>query len=145
VLPRRYISVGFTGVSDLMDIFLTFYIDYRTYSASAFAANSFVRSVAAATFPLFTVQLFTIVSRSGFFRLLLPILILLGPLIVGYKLGMHFDWLHRASALAISLLILQIRCQNTSPQQICAMYRKWFTVTMLHSDQFLLLGNRIFE
>ena len=26
-----------------------------------------------------------------------------GPLIVEYKLGMHFDWLHRASALAISL------------------------------------------
>jgi hypothetical protein len=29
-----------------------------------------------------------------------------GPVIVGYKLGMYFDWLHRAPFLAISLLIL---------------------------------------
>ena len=29
------------------------------YSASAFAANAFVRSATAAAFPLFTVQLFT--------------------------------------------------------------------------------------
>ena len=55
-----------------MDIFLTFYIDYRMYSASAFAANAFVRSAVAAAFPLFTVQLFTNVSHSSsFFRLLL--------------------------------------------------------------------------
>ena len=50
---------------------LTFYIDYRMYSASAFAANAIVRSAAAAAFPLFTVQLFTNVSRSSLLLCLL--------------------------------------------------------------------------
>jgi DHA1 family multidrug resistance protein-like MFS transporter len=66
-LRHRYIYVGFTGVSDLMDIFLTSYIDYRIYSASAFAANALVRSATAAAFPLFTFQLFTNVSCSTSF------------------------------------------------------------------------------
>ncbi|PFH45654.1 hypothetical protein AMATHDRAFT_71263 [Amanita thiersii Skay4041] len=40
--------------------FLTYTVDtYLMYSASAFAANTMVRSAAAAAFPLFTVQLFT--------------------------------------------------------------------------------------
>lgn len=47
-------------------------------------------------------------------------------LLVGCKLGMHYDWLHRAPILAISLLILQIWCQNKSAQQICALYCKCF-------------------
>ena len=114
-LPRRYISVGFTGVSDLMDIFLTFYIDYSMYSASALSANTAIRSAVAAAFPLFTVQLFTNVSRCSFFLVLYSNTDYFGPLIVGYKLGVHFDRLHRAPVLAISLLILQIWCQNTSP------------------------------
>ena len=58
-LPRRYISVCLTGVSDFMNIFLTFYIDYN---ASALSANAAIRSAVAAAFPLFTVQLFTNVS-----------------------------------------------------------------------------------
>ena len=37
------------------------------YSASALAANTATRSAVAAAFPLFTVQLFTNVSRYGFF------------------------------------------------------------------------------
>jgi hypothetical protein len=86
------------------------------YSASALSANAAIRSAVAAAFPLFTFQLFTNVSCSCFFfRLLLQYTDYVGPLIVGYKLGMHFDWLHRAPVLAISLLILQIWCQNTIP------------------------------
>ncbi|KAJ7100940.1 MFS polyamine transporter [Mycena belliarum] len=40
--------------------FLSYLVDtYLMYSASAFAANTFFRSLAAAAFPLFTVQMFT--------------------------------------------------------------------------------------
>ena len=63
-LLGRYISVGFARASQL-DIFLTLYICYRMYSASAFAANTIIRSAVAASFPLFTVQLFTNVSSSN--------------------------------------------------------------------------------
>ena len=49
-----------------MDVFLTFF-DYRMYSASALSANTAIRSATAAAFPLFTVQLFTNVSRSRSF------------------------------------------------------------------------------
>lgn len=34
---------------------------YRMYSASAFAANTIIRSAVAASFPLFTTQMFTVV------------------------------------------------------------------------------------
>ena len=93
-----------------------FYIDYRMYSASALSANTAIRSAVAAAFPLFTVQLFTNVSQwsGSFFSSSSPILIIFGHRIVGCKLGMHFDWLHRAPILAISLFILQIWSQNTS-------------------------------
>ena len=47
-----------------MDVFLIFFGDYRMYSASALSANTAIRSATAAAFPLFTVQLFTNVSRS---------------------------------------------------------------------------------
>ena len=110
----------------LIDMILTFYIDYRMYSASAFAANAVVRSAIAAAFPLFTVQLFTNVSRSNslfsFFRSNIDYVV---SLKAGNKLGMHFDWLHRSPMFTLSVLILQIWCQNTGPQQICAMYRKY--------------------
>ena len=65
---------------------------------------------------------------------------MLAPYKVGYKLGMHFDWLHHAPVRAMSLLILQIWSQNTNPQQIFAMYRMWFfppLTYMLRLDQFL--------
>ena len=69
-LPHRYISVTVSGVFILLDVFLTFHIDYRMYSASALSANAAIRSAVAAAFPLFTVQLFTNVSgRIFLFRL----------------------------------------------------------------------------
>ena len=76
------------------------------YSASAFAANTVIRSATAASFPLFTVQLFTNVSRSGS-RFMLGFHIDDGDdILVGCKLGEHFAWLYCTSILAVSLLIL---------------------------------------
>ena len=61
-----------SDVSNLKDVFLTFHIDYRMYSASALSANATIRSAVAAAFPLFTVQLFTNVNgRISFFVLYL--------------------------------------------------------------------------
>ena len=98
-----------------MDVFLTIYFDNRMFSASALSANAAIRSAVAAAFPLFTVQLFSnVIRRSSFFVFYLNI-DYVGPVIVGCKLGMHFDWVHCAPVFAISLLILQIWCQNTSP------------------------------
>ena len=74
-----------------LNIFLTFYIDYRMYSDSALvSASAAIRSAVAAAFPLFKFQLFTNMSRSCFFFVFYSnILIILGLLIVGYKLGMQ--------------------------------------------------------
>ncbi|KAJ6574555.1 MFS polyamine transporter [Mycena capillaripes] len=48
------------GVSMIFISFLSYLVEtYLMYSASAFAANTFVRSLVAAAFPLFTVQMFT--------------------------------------------------------------------------------------
>ena len=55
------------------------------YSASAFAANTILRSGVAAAFPLFVVQMFTKVSSICFY-IALPSNF---PL-AWYKLGMHF-------------------------------------------------------
>ncbi|KAF8960814.1 MFS polyamine transporter [Flammula alnicola] len=49
-----------TGISLIFMSFLSYLVDtYLMYSASAFAANTVVRSSVAAAFPLFTVQMFT--------------------------------------------------------------------------------------
>ncbi|KAF8191270.1 MFS polyamine transporter [Pholiota molesta] len=49
-----------TGISLIFMSFLSYLVDtYLMYSASAFAANTVVRSAVAASFPLFTVQMFT--------------------------------------------------------------------------------------
>jgi multidrug resistance protein len=53
------IFVG-AGINLIFMSFLSYLVDtYLMYSASAFAANTVIRSAAAASFPLFTVQLFT--------------------------------------------------------------------------------------
>ncbi|CAA7270304.1 unnamed protein product [Cyclocybe aegerita] len=53
------ILVG-TGISLIFMSFLSYLVDtYLMYSASAFAANTVIRSAVAASFPLFTVQMFT--------------------------------------------------------------------------------------
>jgi hypothetical protein len=100
-------------------------------------------SAVAAAFPLFAVQLFTNVSRrSSSFFVFYSNTDNVGPLI---ELGMHFDWLHRTPVLAISLLILQIWCQNTSPDsKFAPCIVSGFIY--IYSDQFFsLLGNRIFR
>ncbi|KAA1477951.1 MFS polyamine transporter [Dentipellis sp. KUC8613] len=52
------VAVG-TAVSLIFISFLTYLVDvYLMYAASAFAANTFVRSMVGAAFPLFTVQMF---------------------------------------------------------------------------------------
>ncbi|KAF9556864.1 MFS polyamine transporter [Agrocybe pediades] len=49
-----------TGISLIFMSFLSYIVDtYLMYSASAFAANTVIRSAVAAAFPLFTVQMFT--------------------------------------------------------------------------------------
>ncbi|KAH9476296.1 Ascochitine biosynthesis cluster MFS transporter [Psilocybe cubensis] len=53
------ILVG-TGISLIFMSFLSYVVDtYLMYSASAFAANTMVRSAVAAAFPMFTTQMFT--------------------------------------------------------------------------------------
>ncbi|KAF5372326.1 hypothetical protein D9615_009282 [Tricholomella constricta] len=48
------------GISTIFMSFLSYIVDtYLMYSASAFAANTMVRSAVAAAFPLFTTQMFT--------------------------------------------------------------------------------------
>ncbi|TFK65925.1 MFS general substrate transporter [Pluteus cervinus] len=52
------VLIGF-GVSGVFMAFLSYLVDtYLMYSASAFAANTFIRSAVAAAFPLFTTQMF---------------------------------------------------------------------------------------
>ena len=113
---QSYLVDTYLYVSNLLRIFLTFYVIYSTYSASAFAVNTLIRSAVAASFPLFTVQLFTNVSGWGFFLVFDSMLIVLISVIVGSKLGVHFAWLHRTFVLAISFFVLQIRIQNTGAQ-----------------------------
>ncbi|KAJ3714894.1 major facilitator superfamily domain-containing protein [Lentinula guzmanii] len=71
------IMLGF-GIFLIFTSFLTYLIDtYLMYSASAFAANTTIRSLVAAAFPLFTVQMFQnlgigwAASLIGFIALLL--------------------------------------------------------------------------
>jgi hypothetical protein len=82
------------------------------YSASAFAANTIVRSAVAASFPLFTTQMFEAVralSLSSSFQVLLELLLIFSNPVVGYKLGMYADRLRRPFVLAESVFVLQIR------------------------------------
>ena len=114
-LPRWHLSVSLTGISDLMNIFLTFmsisgcivHLHYqRILSFGRLLPQRFLSSQ-------FNYSLMWVNDLVPF-PCSSSILIMFGPRIVGCKLGMHFDWLHRAPVLAISLLVLQIWCQNTS-------------------------------
>lgn len=64
-LPCRYVFVS-ACLSIISILSVVNNVFYRMYSASAFAANTFLRSAVAAAFPLFTVQMFNAVCYSSF-------------------------------------------------------------------------------
>ncbi|KAJ7100947.1 MFS polyamine transporter [Mycena belliarum] len=73
------ILVGFS-ISAIFISFLSYLVDtYLMYSASAFAANTFCRSLVAAAFPLFTVQMFGALGVNWAATLLGGVGLLLAP------------------------------------------------------------------
>ncbi|KAJ7306916.1 MFS polyamine transporter [Mycena albidolilacea] len=73
------IMVG-TSISAIFISFLSYLVDtYLMHSASAFAANTFCRSLVAAAFPLFTVQMFTALGVNWAATLLGSVGLLLAP------------------------------------------------------------------
>ncbi|KAF8070036.1 MFS general substrate transporter [Lyophyllum atratum] len=73
------IMIGFS-ISMIFMSFLSYLIDtYLMYSASAFAANTMIRSAVAAAFPLFTVQMFNNLGVNWAATLLALILLVLAP------------------------------------------------------------------
>ncbi|KAJ7620403.1 major facilitator superfamily domain-containing protein [Roridomyces roridus] len=74
------IPVGF-GISAIIMSFLSYLLDtYVVYAASAFAANTFARSLVAAGFQLFTVQMFEKLSVGYACTLLAGVGLLLAPM-----------------------------------------------------------------
>ncbi|KAI0051196.1 MFS polyamine transporter [Auriscalpium vulgare] len=71
--------------------FLTYVVDtYLMYAASAFAANTMVRSAVAAAFPLFTVQMFENLGIDWAGTLIAGIALLLAPIpFLFFKYGAH--------------------------------------------------------
>ncbi|KAJ6464893.1 MFS polyamine transporter [Mycena sanguinolenta] len=73
------IAVG-VSISSIFISFLSYLVDtYLMYSASAFAANTFCRSLVAAAFPLFTVQMFNKLGVNWACTLLGAVGLLLAP------------------------------------------------------------------
>ncbi|GLB40859.1 putative MFS general substrate transporter [Lyophyllum shimeji] len=73
------IMIGFS-ISMIFMSFLSYLVDtYLMYSASAFAANTMIRSAVAAAFPLFTVQMFDNLGVNWASTLLGLVLLLLAP------------------------------------------------------------------
>ncbi|KAJ7768095.1 major facilitator superfamily domain-containing protein [Mycena maculata] len=69
------------SISSIFISFLSYLVDtYLMYSASAFAANTFCRSLVAAAFPLFTVQMFTKLGVNWAATLLGGVGLLLAPM-----------------------------------------------------------------
>ncbi|KAJ6550973.1 hypothetical protein DFH09DRAFT_1168015, partial [Mycena vulgaris] len=82
------ILVGMS-ISLIFISFLSYLVDtYLMYSASAFAANTFCRSLVAAAFPLFTVQMFHKLGVNWTATLLAGVGLLLAPMpFLFYKYG----------------------------------------------------------
>ncbi|KAJ7757193.1 MFS general substrate transporter [Mycena maculata] len=77
------------SISSIFISFLSYLVEtYLMYSASAFAANTFCRSLVAAAFPLFTVQMFTKLGVNWAATLLGGVGLLLAPMpFLFYKYG----------------------------------------------------------
>ncbi|KAJ7690229.1 MFS general substrate transporter [Mycena rosella] len=77
------------SISAIFISFLSYLVEtYLMYSASAFAANTFCRSLVAAAFPLFTVQMFTKLGVNWAATLLGGVGLLLAPMpFLFYKYG----------------------------------------------------------
>jgi hypothetical protein len=91
------------------------------YSASAFAANTFVRSALAAAFPLFTVQMFGKV-RFSLLGYALPEFLISLLLLVGCELGMYLDRSGLPSIRALPLPVLQVWGSYSDSKQVCTMH-----------------------
>ncbi|KAF8168994.1 major facilitator superfamily domain-containing protein [Mycena galopus ATCC 62051] len=79
-VPALSTVVVGVSISSIFISFLSYLVDtYVMYSASAFAANTFCRSLVAAAFPLFTVQMFTKLGVNWAATLLGGVGLLLAP------------------------------------------------------------------
>ncbi|KAK2462832.1 hypothetical protein APHAL10511_005144 [Amanita phalloides] len=92
------IFLGF-GISLIFMSFLSYVVDtYLMYSASAFAANTFIRSAAAAAFPLFIVQMFSKLHINWSATLIGLVAVLFAPCpFLFYKYG---PWIRQKSRFA---------------------------------------------
>lgn len=101
----------FTGFADLEHFFIS-----RMYSASAFAANTMVRSALAAAFPLFISQMFIKVSITPRIRFT-PVLIYI--VAVGCQLGIDAPRINRFPLHTLSIPILQVWSPYSCQKHVC--------------------------
>lgn len=98
---------------------------YMMYAASAFAANTIIRSAVGAAFPLFTVQMYHKVRDTS-----LPspscssssVLNRTVCFVARHQLGIHPHRRYRPPTRPDSVSVLQVRSEDQAGESICALY-----------------------